>query len=53
MKSRQKHIALSLITQINKIQREEQMQENIKKGRKAKVITFIDASNMLAKRFTQ
>jgi len=49
MKSQQKYISNKLIIMINKIQKEEQMKENIKKGRKARAITFIEASNILAR----
>lgn len=49
MKNQQKYIANTLISKITKIQRDEQMKENIKRGRKGKAITFIDASNILAR----
>jgi len=42
--SKQKLISMSLIREINKFQKHLQIQENIKFGRKAKTISFIDAT---------
>lgn len=38
---RQKSISLSLIREIEKFQKSEQLKQNIKFGRKAKTITFV------------
>jgi len=41
---RQKSISLSLIKEVEKFQRSEQLKQNIKFGRKAKTITFVLAT---------
>jgi len=46
----QKVISSKLIKEINKLKRELQMEENIKYGRKAKTISFVYASDILARR---
>ena len=46
----QKVISSKLIKEINKLKRELQMEENIRYGRKAKTISFVYASDILARR---
>jgi len=49
----QKVISSKLIKEINKLKRELQMEENIKYGRKAKTISFVYASDILARRLQE
>ena len=51
--SANKKISLRLVKEIIKVKNDLQREENIRRGRKAKVITFVFASDMLAKRFKQ
>jgi len=51
MKHQQKYISNSLIIIINKIKKEQTIENLIKKGKKAKVVSFIEASEILARRF--
>jgi len=49
----QKVISSKLIKEINKLKRELQMEENIRYGRKAKTISFVYASDILARRLQE
>ena len=50
LKHKQKNISNKLILEIDKLKKTLQMEENIKYGRKARAISFVFASNELAKR---
>ncbi len=46
----QKRISTNLVSVVNRVQKEMQSMENMLRGRKAKVISFLEASNELGKR---
>ena len=50
LKYKQKNISNTLINEIEKLRKILQMEENIKYGRKARMVSFVFATNELAKR---
>ena len=49
--TKNKKISMTLVRSINRVRKEMQITENVKKGRKAMIITFIEASDEMSKRF--